>query len=235
MFKYCSDLHEDIVSKNIVRLSRVQLERLNVLGQVIDDDFTIWALSNDWFEVMRKSENERLVVSSQQLNYMMAQCGPMLSLLSDSEWVDVEAKWNRYLFSIRVFNVNFLAYFRSKGLLTQIGVDGLNVVGWKYASYHFFANEVYQKIRPRIINKDSNKYVGSFNMSEFELANLCMTTIQSNLIDAMVRFKMGNDVLDFIKIGMHISNQAYKNTLASDWIEYYESQNFKPNPPNLLY
>jgi hypothetical protein len=235
MFKYCSDLHEDIVQKNIARLSEFQINRLNILGSVIDDDYTIWLLSDDWFNVALKSEHERNNISTQHLNYMKAQCGPMLGLLSDSEWLDVESQWNRYLFTIRTFNVNFLGYFWSKGQLSEIAVDGLNIVAWKYASYYLFAREAYQKIRPRIKNENTNRYISKFNMNEYVLANFCMTTLQSNIIDVMLRFKMGNEILDFIKIGMWITTAAYKNTSASDWVEYYESQSLKPKLPKLAY
>jgi len=235
MFKYCSDLHEEIVSNNISRLSKFQTERLDSLGSVIDDDYTIWLLSNDWFDAIAKSESERFNVAKQQLDYMMAQCGPMLNLLSDMEWAYVESQWNRHLFSIRTFNTHFLGYFWSKGLISEIGVDGLNIAGWKYASYFLFANEVYQKLRPRIINKNECRYISNFNMDEFTMSNYSMTTIQSNFVDVMTRFKMGNDVLEFIKAGMIISNESYKNSSHSDWARYYESQEIKPDIPNLTY
>lgn len=235
MFEYCSDLHEDIVQKNISLLSKSNKERLTVIGSLIDDDYAIWKLTDDWFSVINKTESERFDVSSRQLNYMMSLCGPMLNILSDKEWAEVEFEWNKLLFAIRTFNTNLLGLFWSKNELTEIGADGINIAGWKYASYYMFANEVYQKLRPRIIVNETNRYIDSLSMDEYTLANKCMTTIQRNMMDVLTRFHFGNDIFDFLRVGMQISINAYKNPVASNWTNYWESLEARPSLPILQF
>lgn len=222
MFKYGSDLLEDMVEATIGNISPKLLSSMNQLQHINDNEKAILFLSYKWMEAAGGTDEDRLNIHKQQFHFVMYSMGPIVNYLTEEEWNETEEEWNELLAHLRSFNGTFLGLYYQRNQINAQTADFYNLLAWVTGLYSMFGANVYQKLRPRIIDdKQGQGFIDS---------NKCMTTLHMNMMDFFIRYGVNDiqdELLDFTNNGLRL----IMDFPGGSWEAYFDGIDAPPTPP----
>ena len=220
---FCSHMHEEIIEKFIEDKKLKDIPDWDNLKPFANDYYLSW-LCNVWRKYWEANDFElKNIHFNAEIQFAMANMGPMINLVSDSEWENIEQKWNSYFYAIKTFDTHIVHYFLVNQQLSVPKADCLRIACWYYSLYYLFGTFVFNVI------KKYPEYSKKTNI--YSVANECMTSLQLNLINFVARSaeKMGieqKDILLFVSYGLRVALWS-ENKLHHHLIDDYEAENGK--------
>lgn len=217
---YGSQEHEEMVKEILSILKPDYLALAEQIPKITPNEKIIWHLTSLWMSVAHYPEKDKVQVHKEQFRFILYTVGHIVEILDDSEWHQVEEEWLEHLARLRTFNDSFLGFYYKNKEINERTADFYNIYAWLITLYHWFGLSVYQKVKSKITDDQSN---------EFKMAQESMNNLLENLTEFTNRYEIKEDVSSFMQQGL---NLVFNRPAKFPWEIYFESEKDQIKLPN---
>jgi len=220
MSAYGSAEHEEMVQEILAILQPEYLAIANKIPNLTPHETIIWHMTALWMNAAQRLDRDKLAVHKEQFKFILYAVGHIVELLDDKEWDQVESEWMQHLACLRTFNDSFLGFYFKQKEITATTADFYNIYAWLITLHYWFGLAVYEKLKPRLENTESEESL---------IANESLNNLLINISEFTDRYELSTDVSEFIQQGLNLVVNKPPN---SPWEMYFESQKDQIKLPN---